>query len=115
MIAETRTPKWWVQAALILSQVRDDGERGTGMAYATSLQHSLGEDTWLGIEASGQLVALSGEDEVAPEGQHYLGPSLTIERPIGGGNEVEVGIAWLQRVRGRGPGSGPRVFAQLTF
>ncbi|WP_404333504.1 hypothetical protein AB2M62_10410 [Sphingomonas sp. MMS12-HWE2-04] len=114
-IAETRTPKWWLQADLILRRVREDRAQATGLAYATSIQRGLGEDLWAGIEASGQIARLSGEDEAAPAGQHYLGPSLTIERPIGRGAEVELGFAWLQRVRGRGPGSGPRIFAQFVF
>ncbi len=100
-IAETRTPRWWLQGNLILRHVREDHGRGTGLAYGTSLQHSLGEDIWFGVEASGRLVRLSGGEQGAPEGQHYAGPSLTIERPVGNGSEVELGLAW--------------VFVQFTF
>lgn len=115
LIAETRSPQYWLQGAVILRHAREDGERGTGLAYAASVQHSVGKEMWLGVEASGQFARLSGDAELAPRGQHYAGPSLTIERPIGGDNDVELGLAWLQRLRGAGPGSGPRIFAQFTF
>jgi hypothetical protein len=93
---------------------REDGAAGTGLAYAASVQRSLGGDTWLGIEASGQLARLDGATELAAAGRHYAGPSLTADLPIGA-SEVELGFAWLQRLRGDGPGSGPRIFAQFTF
>jgi hypothetical protein len=113
-IVERRGPSWWLQGDLILRHVREDGARGTGVAYAASVQHALGGKAWLGIEASGQAARIGGAAELAPQGNHYAGPSLTVERPIGDG-EVELGLAWLHRLRGNGPGSGPRIFAQFSF
>ncbi|MCW3837935.1 hypothetical protein ACFQ1E_18155 [Sphingomonas canadensis] len=115
LIAESRPARWWIQADAILRHAREDGLGGTGIAYAGSVQRGLGSAAWLGIEASGQVLRIAGDPGLAPRGQHYIGPSLTFEREMAKGNEAEIGIAWLERVRGQGPGSGPRIFVQLTF
>lgn len=113
-IIERRARDWWLQTDLILRRANDDGSYETNLAYAASVQRSLGSGTWLGFEASGQVARLGGETALAPAGRHYAGPSLTTELPIGG-TEVELGLAWLQRLRGIGAGSGPRIFAQFVF
>lgn len=113
-MVERRADDWWWQGNLILRNAREDGSDGTSLAYAALAQRSLGGGTWLGIEASGQLKRLDGATELAPEGRHYAGPSLTAELPIGG-KQAELGLAWLQRLRGDGAGSGPRIFAQFSF
>ena len=113
-IVERRARSWWLQGNLILRQVHEDGRHGTGLAYAASVQRSLGGETWLGIETSGQIVRLAGAAALAPTGRHYAGPSLTAELPAGR-TEVELGLAWLQRLRGDGAGSGPRILAQFAF
>jgi hypothetical protein len=114
LILERRTARWWVQADAIVRHARDDGEAGTGLAYAGSLQRTLGGDIWFGVEASGQLARLGGEAALAPGGQHHLGPSLTVERRLGRGG-IEFGLAYLQRIAGRASGSAPRLFVQVTF
>jgi hypothetical protein len=111
-IVDRRSPNWWVQANLMLRHQRDEGKRGTNLAYAASVQHALGDKAWLGIEASGRAVRLGGDPEAAAQGEHYAGPSLTVEL---GGDTVELGAAWLQRLAGGGPKSEPRVFLQFTF
>jgi hypothetical protein len=111
-ILDRRSPHWWVQANLMLRYQRDEAERGTNVAYATSVQHALGDKMWLGIEASGRAVRLGGDPGAAPQGEHYAGPSLTLELAD---DAVELGAAWLQRLAGEGPKSGPRVFVQFTF
>lgn len=111
-IVDRRSPKWWVQANLMLRYQRDEGERGTNLAYATSVQHALGDKAWLGIEASGRAVRLGGDAQAAPQGEHYAGPSLTLELAD---DKVELGAAWLQRLAGAGPKSEPRLFVQFTF
>lgn len=113
-IVERRARDWWLQGDLILRNASDDGAHGTGLAYAASVQRSLGGGTRLGIEASGQVVRLDGAAVLAPAGRHYAGPSLTAELQIGK-SEVELGLAWLHRLRGEGAASGPRIFAQITF
>lgn len=113
-IVERRSAHWWGQADLILRHVRDGGEQGTGIAYAASLSRAIGDGNWLGIEVSGQAARLSGDAALVPEGQHYAGPSLTLERMFGK-TQLELGAAWLQQWRGDRTGSGPRVFVQLGF
>ncbi len=113
-IVEHRGDRWWLQGDAIVRHARDDGASGTGLAYAVSIQRALADDVWFGIEASGQAARLRGHAELAPTGAHYAGPSLTAELPLGAA-EVELGLAWLQRVAGDGPASGPRIFAQFTF
>ncbi|MCB2061638.1 MAG: hypothetical protein KDE21_14080 [Novosphingobium sp.] len=115
VILENITEKWWTQADLIVRHAREAGEGGTGLAYGTAINRSLGEDLWLGIEASGQLARLGGNPELAPEGQHYLGPALTVERDVGSDGEVEIGLAYLARIAGEGPGSAVRIFVQFGF
>lgn len=114
-IVERRRHGWWLQGDLIiLRHTPDDGAQGTDLAYAASAQRALGDRAWLGIEVSGHLARLSAERAPAAQGGHYIGPAAAIELPVGKA-EVEVGLAWLQRLRGDGPNSGPRLFAQFTF
>ncbi|WP_448664465.1 hypothetical protein ACG3SL_07255 [Sphingomonas sp. CJ20] len=112
-LIERRGKRWWVQLDPILRHARDsDGGRGTGIAYAVSAQRSLAGGVWLGAEASGRLARLSGSAELAPAAEHYAGPSLTVQAR---GGDVEIGLAWLQRLKGQGAKSGPRLFVQLSF
>ncbi|WP_152664082.1 hypothetical protein [Sphingomonas sp. SRS2] len=113
-IGEVKTPRWWLQGNAILRHSRDDGDRGTGLAYSASVQ-TMFAGLWLGVEASGQAARLSGDAAAAPRGRHYAGPSLTFEHEYGEEFEVEIGLAWLARLRGDGPDSAPRVFVQFTF
>lgn len=113
-IVEVQNEQWWLQGNAILRHAREGGRRGTGVAYSASVQRSVA-GLWLGIEASGQAARLSGDEELSPQGDHYAGPSVTLERDVGEKSEVEVGLAWLQRIEGNGAPSGPRVFVQFTF
>jgi hypothetical protein len=114
-IAENIGPRWWWQGNLIVRHAREDAERGTGLAYGASAQRSVGDEIWFGVEASGQLARLSGEDELAPAGNHWIGPSLTAEIEPSEDSEIELGVAWMFRVAGEGQPSGPRIFVQATF
>lgn len=113
-IIERQSERWWLQGNAMLRHAREDGARGTGIAYSASAQREAG-GLWLGVEASGQLLRIGGAPELAPQGSHYAGPSLTVEREFGADSEVEIGLAWLQRLKGDGAPSGPRVFVQVTF
>jgi hypothetical protein len=113
-IVEVQRGGWWLQGNAMLRHAREDGARGTGIAYSASAQRDVG-GLWLGIEASGQAARLSGEPELAPRGNHYAGPGMTFEHEFGEDREVEIGLAWLQRLKGDGAPSGPRVFVQITF
>lgn len=119
LIAERHTDRWWTQADAIMRHRRVPGAHGTGLAYALAASRALGDGLWLGIEASGQLARLGGDADLAPAGAHYAGPALTIELPIGpsGGREreIEISAAWMVRLAGEGPASGPRLSVQLTL
>lgn len=113
-LIEVKRGGWWGQGNAILRRTREDGMSGTGLAYAGSLHRDLG-GVFIGFEASGQLARLGGAAELAPQGSHYAGPSVVIEHESGGDSEVELGLAWMQRLRGDGAPSGPRVMVQFTF
>ncbi len=114
-IAESIGERWWLQSNLIARHAREAGERGTGLAYGVSAQHVLADELWLGVEASGQFARLSGEAELAPQGNHWIGPSFTAEIEPTETSELEIGAAWMFRVAGDGQPSGPRIFLQATF
>lgn len=113
LILERQSDRWWAQATGIVRHSREEGERGTGLAYVGSLQHKLA-GAWLGVETSGRFATLSGSGEVFGVGQYYAGPSVTLEQELGE-KDLEVGLSWQQRVKGDGARSGPRVYAQFTF
>jgi len=110
-IAESRSARWWIQANVMLRHRREDGEAGTNLAYVASVQRGPAP-FWYGIEVSGRAARLGGDDDAAPAGQHYVGPSVTYRGDRSG---LEIGLAWIARVAGDGAPSGPRVFAQLDF
>lgn len=110
-IAESRSARWWLQANVMLRHRREDGEAGTNLAYVASIQRGPAP-FWYGIEMSGRAARLGGDDDAAPAGQHYVGPSVTYR---GARSGLELGLAWMVRVAGDGAPSGPRVFAQLDF
>jgi hypothetical protein len=114
LIIERRNASWWLQGDAIVRHKREDGHGGTGLAYAASAQRRV-LGAWFGIEASGRLARISGDEELAPAGEHYAGPSLTFDREIGEHKEVEIGLAWLERLKGHGSNAGPRAFAQFSF
>ena len=103
LILEKKTDVWWGQGNLIARRVREDGESGTALAYAWGVSRSAGKDVWIGAEGSGWGGRLSGSASAIPRGGHYIGPSLSLEREIGGA-EVEVGIGWHHRIAGEGHG-----------
>ena len=77
-----------------------------------SAQRALGEHAWLGIEGSGRAARIAGSAEVAPQGEHYIGPSLTLQLA---NDHLEVGAAFLERLDGDGPRDAPRFYVQFTF
>jgi hypothetical protein len=114
-IAEKITELWWLQGDLIVRHSREDGASGTGLAYGVAISRAVADDIWFGVESSGQLTRFGGNAFLAPSGQHYAGPSLTLEKDIGEDGEIEIGLAYLHRLRGAGPGSRARFFVQFTF
>lgn len=112
LIAEKRSPAWWVQADLILRHTRDDGTSANSVAYAWALNRAVTDRLWLGVEGSGQAARLSGS---APAHEHFVGPSLTYELDLGADREAEIGIAYLRRLGSEGPPDTARFFIQLGF
>lgn len=115
LIAEVQSDAWWAQANVMFRHSREDGENATGLAYAWSLQHSLGASAWLGLESSGQFAPLWRSAGAGAEAGHFAGPSLTFEWEMQGGNEIEFGLAYFRKIGGDGPPGSGRIFVQLGF
>ncbi|MBZ6378494.1 hypothetical protein B5C34_12600 [Pacificimonas flava] len=129
LITEQRSGGIWSQGNLILRHVRGAAERspepneepegkGTLIAFAASVQKEVGDELWLGLEASGEPAHLSGFDPADGEGfdaSLFLGPSLTAEFETGGDGEVEVGIAMLFGLIGEDTPAALRIFVQTEF
>lgn len=113
-IIEQESDAWWLQGNVMLRRQFEPGHRGTMLAYGWSLQRSVADDVWLGLEGSGQAASLSGFSGGAERGQ-FLGPSLTAEIETGKNSEIELGIAAFRRVSGDGPRHSLRLFVQAGF
>jgi hypothetical protein len=114
LIAERKDKRWWSQINGMIRRSGGDGEEGTVLAYAWSLQHALGGISWLGVEASG-VSPVGSDSGGASEGGHFIGPSLTCEIETAPGREVEVGVAALRRISGDGSRNALRLFVQFGF
>jgi hypothetical protein len=114
LIAERKDQRWWSQFNSMIRRSGVDGHASTRVAYAWSLQHGLGQLSWLGVEASGALPA-GGDGSAAFEGGHFIGPSLTFEIEPAPEREVEVGVAALRRIGGGGSRNALRLFVQFCF
>ncbi len=108
-IGERRRHGWWLQGDLVLRRRREEGVVDAALGYAAEAQREFGA-AWIGIEASGTLARLSRDPRAAASGDHYAGPSMTIESARG-----ELGFALLARLDGAGPVTLPRVFLQFGF
>lgn len=115
LIVEKRSSRWKAQADLILRNTRDDGASATSMAYGWALNRAVTNCFWLGLEGSGQAARLSGSEDLAPAGAHFLGPALTYQLGLSESRDTEIGIAYLARVTGTGPAGTARLFIQLEF
>ncbi|MDG2532890.1 hypothetical protein P6144_04475 [Sphingomonas sp. HITSZ_GF] len=93
----------------------------TSAGYAVSLQKEVLGHTWLGVSAYAQAPRFDMDRGMIRDARHYAGARLSFEAS---GN-VEMGFAWLRRLRGRGfmstPGSnrgikpGPKAYMQVRF
>jgi hypothetical protein len=115
LIAEVESRRWWAQGNVMVRRSGDSGETSIDLAYAGSLQHSLGRSAWFGVEASGQPASL--RRQVAANGSrgHFVGPSLTFRWEPARGRDVEIGFACLRLIAGDGPTTSARAFVQLRF
>ena len=97
-IVEKKKPNFWAQVNLMLRRVNEERQEGAYIAYGGRLSWSLAEDTWIGAEASGQAVRISGFGRERLEKSHYFGPNLTHEISLGGHNSLQLGLSYLRRV-----------------
>ena len=118
LIVEKRSGKWWGQVNLILRNTRQHEASATRIAYGWALNRAITNRLWVGLEGSGQAARLLGVADLAPAGEHFLGPALTYQLALGGGGgggEVDIGIAYLARAIGTGPTGTARLSIQLGF
>ncbi|WP_137864702.1 MULTISPECIES: hypothetical protein [unclassified Sphingomonas] len=93
----------------------------TRSSYGFSLQKEVIGHTWFGLSAYAQAPRFDADRGVVRDARHYAGARLSFEAS----DHVEMGFAWLRRVRGRGftslPGGnrgikpGPKAYMQFRF
>ncbi len=93
----------------------------TKASYGFSVQKQVLGHTWLGLSAVAQTPRFDADRGVIRDARHYAGARLSFEAS----DHVEMGFAWLRRLRGRGfmsaPGGnrgikpGPKAYMQLRF
>jgi hypothetical protein len=93
----------------------------TSAGYGFSLQKEVIGHTWLGVSAYAQAPRFDADRGMIRDARHYAGARLSFEAS----DHVEMGFAWLRRLRGRGfmstPGSnrgikpGPKAYMQVHF
>lgn len=93
----------------------------TSAGYAVSVQKQVIGHTWLGVTGYAQAPRFDADRGMIRDARHYAGARLSFEAS----GHVEMGFAWLRRLRGRGfmstPGSnrgikpGPKAYMQVRF
>lgn len=89
--------------------------------YGFSLQKQVIGHAWLGLTGYAQAPRFDTDRGMIRDARHYAGARLSFEAS----ESVEMGFAWLRRLRGRGymstPGSnrgikpGPKAYMQIHF
>jgi hypothetical protein len=97
-IAEKKALHWWGQANLMIRRVNQEKQEGGYVAYALRLRHAIGSSTWIGGEASGQMLELGGFAREPLEKGHYLGPNLMQEIGLGNHARLRLGVSYLHRL-----------------
>jgi hypothetical protein len=93
----------------------------TRASYGVSVQKQVLGHTWLGLSAVAQTPRFDADRGVMRDARHYAGARLSFEAS----NQIELGFAWLRRLRGKGfasvPGGnrgikpGPKAYMQFHF
>ncbi|MEP9360581.1 hypothetical protein [Sphingomonas sp. KR3-1] len=93
----------------------------TSAGYGVSVQKEVIGHTWLGLTGYTQAPRFDADRGMIRDARHYAGARLSFEAS----DHVELGFAWLRRLRGRGfmstPGSnrgikpGPKAYMQFHF
>jgi hypothetical protein len=119
---DAKSQGWWLRAATVVragaENWRSDEARS---GYRISLQGELLPRTWIGVGAYGQAARFDADRGAVRTERHYAGARLSFEAS----SDVELGFAWLRRLRGRGfasaPGGnrgikpGPKAYMQIHF
>lgn len=119
---DAKSQGWWLRAATVVragaeSWRTDEARSG----YRITLQGKLLPRTWIGLGAYGQAARFDADRGAVRTARHYAGARLSFEAS----SDVELGFAWLRRLRGRGfasaPGGnrgikpGPKAYLQIHF
>jgi len=119
---EERVAGLWLRTSTTV-RGSSDGWRAdeTRATYGFSVQKRVLGHTWLGLSAVAQAPRFDAERGMVRDARHYAGARLSFEAS----DRVEMGFAWLRRLRGRGfmsvPGGnrgikpGPKAYMQLRF
>jgi hypothetical protein len=93
----------------------------TSASYSATVQKEVIGHTWLGLTGVTQAPRFDADRGMIRDTRHYAGARLSFEAS----DHVELGFAWLRRLRGRGfmstPGSnrgikpGPKAYMQFHF
>jgi hypothetical protein len=98
LIIEKKSPSWWLQANAMLRRVNEEAEEGAHLAYAGRARFAALPDLWLGLEASGQAVRISGFEREPFRESHYAGPTAAYELALSRKVEAMLGLAYLRRI-----------------
>lgn len=115
LILEAQNASWWSQANVMLRRPAENGRSDLSGAYAWSLQRSVAEAAWLGLEGSGDWVRTGCDGDRCKPSSHFVGPSLTVELEHDGVSETEIGLAALRSISESNPHFIARLFIQTTF
>lgn len=119
---EERTSGIWLRATSTVRGSNDSWRADeTRSTYGFSLQKEVIGHTWLGLSAYAQAPRFDADRGVVRDARHYAGGRLSFEAA----DNVELGFAWLRRLRGQGymtvPGGnrgikpGPKAYMQFRF
>lgn len=119
---DERVQGLWLRTSATLRQPSEEWRADEASAgYSVSVQKKVIGHTWLGLTGYAQASRFDTDRGMIRDARHYAGARLSFEAS----DHVEMGFAWLRRLRGRGymstPGSnrgikpGPKAYMQVHF
>ena len=115
LVLERQTRRWWGQGNVMINTAREDGQSASALGYSWRISRSVGKALWLGVEGLGRAAQLGGvaaDDDVRG---HFVGPALTIARPLRPGAKVEVSASYLRRIADEGPRQVVQLSVQINL